>query len=112
MEKKVDENWKEKVEKENKDKIEQPDVKANNEMPPVNFVLFMTSLGMQALMSLAEIENPVTNKKEKDLTQAKYLIDTIGMLEEKTRGNLDEEESKVIEQLLYELRIKYVTNSK
>ena len=122
--KKVDESWKKTVAKE---KSTQPEeIKKNNnetpektdqeerpsEMPPVDFNLFISSLGMQALMALGEIENPMTNKKEKQLPQAKYLIDTIELLETKTKGNLDDQESKVMEALLYELRMKFISVSK
>lgn len=78
-------------------------------MPPVDFGMFITSLGMQALMALGEIENPGTGKKEKELSQAKYLIDLIEMLQKKTKGNLNEAETKIIDQLLYELRMKYIS---
>lgn len=114
--KKVDESWKDKVESEKEADPGQVDDASEDldskQLPPVNFSLFITSLGMQALMALGEIENPTTNKREKDLDQAKYLIDTIGVLQEKTKGNLDKEENEIIEQLLYELRIKFLSFSK
>jgi len=115
-EKKVDESWKEKIEKEQGEKPTESREKHGSqesyEMPPVNFATFITSLGMQALMALGEIENPMTNKKEKELSQAKYLIDIIGLIQEKTKGNLENEEKKIIEQLLYELRMKFVAAGK
>lgn len=112
-EKRVDEQWKDRIEKE-KDQPAQANTENHEgrEMPPVNFSLFISSLGMQALMALGEIENPSTNKKEKELTQAKYLIDIIEMLQQKTKNNLDEEESKIIEGILYELRMKYIAASR
>ncbi|MCP4649891.1 MAG: DUF1844 domain-containing protein [PVC group bacterium] len=81
-------------------------------MPPVDFSLFISSLGMQALLSLGEIENPMTNKKEQDLIQAKYLIDTMEMIQGKTTGNLTDDEQKMLDQILYELRMKFVSISK
>ena len=115
-EKKVDESWKEKIEKEHAkpspEEEEAPRRENTYEMPPVDFTMFITSLGMQALMALGEIENPTTNKKEKELPQAKYLIDIIEVIQEKTKGNLIEEESRVIDQLLYELRMKFIAASK
>ncbi len=119
VEKRVDESWKENVEKEqNKAPETKPAEEPVNitpdkqEMPPANFILFISGLGMQALMGLGEIENPATNKKEVDLEQAKYLIDVIEMLQEKTKGNLIDEEAKAIDQMLYELRSKHISLSK
>ncbi|MBU1087737.1 MAG: DUF1844 domain-containing protein [Candidatus Omnitrophica bacterium] len=126
-EKKVDESWKDKVNVEKtketpepvnpiQDSQQQPeDADANDhehEMPPVDFNLFISSLGMQALMGLGEIENPISNKKEPSLPQAKYLIDTLGMVEEKTKGNLNDQEKQMLEQMLFQLRMKYVELSK
>lgn len=76
-----------------------------------NFSLFISSLSMQALIFLGEIENPLTHKTEKNLDQARYIIDTIAMLKEKTKGNLDAQESNVIDNILYELRMKYTSQT-
>ncbi|MFH2139073.1 MAG: DUF1844 domain-containing protein [Candidatus Omnitrophota bacterium] len=112
-EKHVDESWKEQVEKDKVGAHEEPESQApEQEMPPVSFALFISSLGMQALMSLGEIENPMTNQKEVDINQAKYLIDTMEMLAQKTTGNLSEEENKIVDQLLYELRMKFISLNK
>jgi len=104
IKKKVDETWKERAKKEKGDK------QKTAEAPPreINFSLFISSLGMQTLMHLGEITNPFTKKKEKDLTQAKQTIDIISVLKDKTKGNLTEDESKILNSLLYELRMKYV----
>ncbi|MCX5657666.1 MAG: DUF1844 domain-containing protein [Candidatus Omnitrophica bacterium] len=107
-EKKIDESWKERAEKE---KQEHATGNINN-MPEPDFKLFLSSLGMQALIALGELENPVTNKKELELNQAKYLIDIIGVLKDKTRNNLDKDEEGMLENLLYQLRTLYVTKSK
>ena len=55
----------------------------------VNFINYMTGLAFQALIFLGEIPNPITNKVEKNIQQAKMLIDTLRMLKEKTKGNLN-----------------------
>ena len=131
--KKVDESWKERVEKEKvvetkrteeskkektPDKPKEPQEEAlqeeaelEHESHPVeaSFSMFVSGLGMQALMCLGEIANPVTNKKEKNLNQARYIIDTIEMLKNKTEGNLTKEESNMMNSILYELRMKYVS---
>lgn len=95
--KKVDESWKEEVGKE-KEKVgtgseEKP-------FPEADFYSFISGLGMQALMFMGE--------KEKNLTQAKYIIDTLIMLGQKTKGNLSEEEGGLMEGIIHELQMKYV----
>ena len=114
--KRIDESWKEKVEHEKTGNEVSPAPDsgaetAQGQIPEVSFVLFISSLGMQALMSLGELENPVTNKKEKDLPQAKYLIDTLDMIKDKTRNNLSNEEAQMLEDMVYELKTKYLSVS-
>jgi hypothetical protein len=62
-----------------------------------------------ALMSLGKLENPVTNKVEKNLEFAKMVIDTIDMLKDKTRGNLSEYEEQYINETLRTLKLDYVS---
>ena len=76
-----------------------------------NFGMFVSSLSMQALIFLGEIDNPVTHKKEENLEQAKYIIDTMAMLKEKTKGNLTGNEANILDNILYELRMKYTAKS-
>jgi hypothetical protein len=85
---------------------------ANFVPPKADFNFFITTLSLQTSICLGSMPNPVTKKTEEDLTQAKFLIDTIGMLEEKTKGNLSDEESKLISNLLYELRTVYLDKTK
>ena len=75
------------------------------------FNLFISSLSMQALILLGEIDSPFTHKKEENLEQAKYVIDTIVMLKDKTSGNLTDEEISFMDNMLYELRMKYTAKS-
>jgi hypothetical protein len=77
-------------------------------LPAINFSTFVISLSTQALMHLGEIGNPLTGKVEPDRPVAKQMIDIIGMLREKTRGNLDPGEDRLIEDILFDLRMKYV----
>ena len=81
---------------------------AHEELPSINFPTFIISLSTQALMHLGEIGNPVTGKVEKDVAVAKQTIDIIGMLSEKSKGNLDENEEQLVREVLYNLRMKYV----
>jgi hypothetical protein len=78
------------------------------EIPEASFRLFITSLAMQAWIALGAIPNPMTDKTEEDLAQGKFLIDSLEMIELKTKGNLDKEEAEMLEHLLYELRMAYV----
>lgn len=80
--------------------------------PQPDFNFFITTLSLQASIDIGEIPNPVTNKKEENLTQAKFLIDTLGMLKEKTKGNLTIEEANFLENVLYELRMQYIAKTK
>lgn len=77
-------------------------------LPELNFSTFLISLSTQALMHLGEIGNPLTGKVEPDTPVAKQMIDIIGMLREKTRGNLNTGEDRLIEDILFDLRMKYV----
>ena len=74
----------------------------------VTFTTFMVGLSTQALEALGEISDPVSGARGKDLQAAQQLIDIIGMLREKTRGNLDRDEDGLIEAILFDLRMKYV----
>ena len=78
------------------------------ELPSINFPAFIISLSTQALMHLGEISNPVTGKVEKDVAVAKQTIDIIGMLSEKSKGNLDDTEEQLVQEVLYNLRMTYV----
>ena len=82
------------------------------EMPELNFGTFLVGLSTQALMHLGDIPDPQTGRPEQDLVAAQQLIDIIGMLELKTRGNLDREEAQLIDAILYELRMKYVERAR
>ena len=80
--------------------------------PKPDFSFFITTLSLQASIALGQIPNPSTNKTEEDLTQAKFLIDTLDMFTDKTKGNLGEEESKLLENFLYELKSVYISKDK
>ncbi|MFA5405161.1 MAG: DUF1844 domain-containing protein [Ignavibacteria bacterium] len=75
------------------------------------FYSLVYSFQMQTWMSLGKIKNPVTDKVEKDLNAAQMTIDIIDMIKEKTKNNLNEQESKFIEQVLADLKLNYVHES-
>lgn len=105
IKKKIDESWKENVEKEKQQEPAQDEF-----VPPVaDFKFFATTLALQASIALGHMANPSTGKTEKDPAQAKFIIDTLAMLQEKTKGNLSKEEADLVENLLYELRLAFVS---
>ena len=82
------------------------------ELPEINFSSFILSLSTSALMHLGEVLDPVNQKFEKNLPMAKQNIDMLGMLKEKTRGNLAADEEKLLDHLLADLRWRYVRISR
>jgi hypothetical protein len=81
-------------------------------LPAVDFHTFVLSLGSSALLHLGELEHPDGGESGKDLPLAKHTIDILTMLETKTRGNLTGAEEKLMESLLYDLRLRYVNATK
>lgn len=77
-------------------------------LPDISFASFIISLSSSALLHLGEIADPATNQKQRDLPLAKQTIDILGILKEKTVGNLDREESRLLESMLYDLRMRYI----
>jgi hypothetical protein len=67
------------------------------------------SIASNAASSLGMIEHPVTHKRDVDLELGKHWIDVLGMLQEKTRGNLSPQEQQILEGLLSDLRMQYVS---
>lgn len=84
---------------------------AEGKPPQSTFAAFISGLATQAFMTLGLVENPLTGKQEKDLDAAKHLLDTLGMLQEKTQGNLTPQEVSYLEELLYSLRMAFVKES-
>ncbi len=80
-------------------------------LPEVNFSTLIMSLSSSALFHLGEIPDPQTGQKATDLPLAKHTIDTIGMLKEKTQGNLSDEEQKFLDSMLADLRWRFVKAS-
>jgi len=89
---------------------EQP--QAEDLLPHVDFATFVLSLSHSALLHLGDAQHPETGQVEKNLSLARQTIDLLGMLEEKTRGNLTGEEERLIGQILYDLRMRFVELSK
>lgn len=81
-------------------------------LPEINFSTFVVSLASSALIHLGIAPDPMSGQTTKDLPLAKQTIDMLGMLQEKTRGNLSEEEGHLLDSMLYDLRMRYVAESR
>jgi len=75
---------------------------------PASFVNFLSTLATNAAASLGAVPHPATGKRSLDLDTGKYWLDVLGMLRDKTKGNLHKEESRLLEGLLGDLRMQYV----
>ncbi len=123
VKKRVDESWKEQAEREKRDapgaKPSGPApsrdtteaAKPAEGLPEARFDVFISGIAMEALVALGEMPHPATRKQSVSLPQAKYLIDLLGVLEEKTRGNLSADEEKVFKDALYQLRMRYLAKA-
>ncbi len=85
---------------------------AQEDLQPIDFSTLCLSLSTSALIHLGVMTHPETGKVEPHLPLARQTIDTLGMLEEKTRGNLTKDEGRLLEHLLCDLRLKYVEAGK
>lgn len=89
----------------------QPDENQSVPLPQVSFSTFVFSLSSSALVHLGEVPEPSTGQTRTDLPMAKQIIDTLGMLDEKTKGNLAQDEDKLLKTVLYDLRMRYIQKS-
>jgi hypothetical protein len=88
---------------------EPPRAGPDRELPRIDFATFVLSLSTSALHHLGLVPDPETNQPGPvNKLYARQTIDTLELLQEKTRGNLDAEEERLLEGLLYELRMRYV----
>ncbi len=106
----VDEDWKNQVEREKDAAAQGEPVQPHprGPAPPASLSFLFSTLATQALIALGLAPNPLTQKTERDLDQAKHFIDMLGVLEEKTRGNLTSEEQRQLDSMLFELRLHFV----
>lgn len=80
-------------------------------MPEVTFSTFVLSLASSALMHLGEVPDPETGRTVRNEALARNAIDLLTMLDDKTRNGLSVEESKLMRDILYELRMKFVAHA-
>ena len=131
--KKIDESWKEQVEQEKKQQAPPPAPPPGAAASPgaapkaapepaaaaggeeggleARFDLFVSSMAMEALIGLGDAPHPTTKKTSMNLPQARYVIDLLGMLSEKTKGNLSVDEARMLKDVLYQLRMRYLAKS-
>jgi hypothetical protein len=79
---------------------------------PVDFSTHVLSLASTALIALGKMPAPDGEARPIDIETARHLIDVLGMLEQKTKGNLDDGETKLLQSLLYDLRVAFVDAQK
>lgn len=79
---------------------------------PASFVNFLTTLASQAASALGAVPHPVTGQRAVDLESGRYWIDVLAMLQEKTKGNLQAPEARLLEGLLSDLRMQFVAISR
>ncbi len=111
----VDEDWKSQVEAEKKSakKTEQQppatgEAPRVTELPPASFPMLVQMLFMQAMVALGQVGPPDQEEVVVELDVAKHLIDLLAVLEEKTKGNLSQEDEAVLTRVLHELRLLFV----
>ncbi len=113
----ADEDWKKSVaeEKERLRREEQAaaaeDAAEAGPPPEADLRIFLAGLYTQTLVCLGEIAHPASGETEQSLPEAQYLIDTIAMLKDKTKGNLTPEEAAYVDNILYDLRMRFVSAS-
>lgn len=107
----IDEDWKSQVEAEKKALAQEEAAKPANqqELPAASFEMLVTTFATEAMVALGQLPNPFTNEHSLSFEHAKYTIDMLQVLEDKTKGNLSTDEAALLESLLHQLRMAYVT---
>jgi hypothetical protein len=108
-EKKVDEEWKQRARSEKEAASERRAESTTKGLPRPTFNMLISGIVTDALVSLGVVENPITGEQERNLKLAQYSIDLLQLLEEKTKGNLEDSEKHFLETALYDLRMKFVS---
>lgn len=117
----IDEDWKAQVQAEREAAVSEPasaggtkpsgaapSIAHDLQMPPASFEMLVTTLATEALVALGQMPHPMTGKAELQHDHAQYLIDTLDVLRQKTRGNLTPEEQELIESVLHQLRMVFI----
>ena len=92
---------------------ETPHAHSDDDVPGISFVAFVLSLAHTAAVHFGDVPDPVSGQTvQPNLPAAQQMIEILALLEEKTRGNLSAEERQLLEQIFYELRLRFVEISK
>ncbi len=115
----VDEDWKSQVESERQAAAqaaqsgEEQDQGGGEEapgpMPPPCFETLVSTLATEAMVSMGQLPHPATGRAAVNLDQARYFVDTLAVIEQKTRGNLTPQEAQGLESVLHQLRMLFVS---
>lgn len=89
-----------------------PDKEGKCRMPEVTFSAFVMSLNTSALFHMGEIADPATGKRIVDLDLARHGIDTLVLIQNKTKGNLSKDEEEMLKNILYDLKMRFVQAAK
>ena len=114
----VDEDWKDQVQREKEQLREKEAATASGggaeeatEVPPASMTFLISMLSSQVMMAMGFIPGPSGEQPPVDLPMAKHFVDLLGVLQEKTKGNLEEEEEKMLTESLHQFRMAYVQMS-
>ena len=110
----IDEDWKSQVEAEKEALAKEPETgntasSGPHDLPPASFEMLVTTFASEAMVALGQLPNPFTNEHTLNWEHARYTIDMLQVLQDKTKGNLGTEEAAMLETLLHQLRLAYVT---
>ena len=94
------------------DSTSSPDVGRESREPEMNFRTLVVSLSTTALLQMGLAPNPASQKVEKNLPGARQTIEILDILKDKTRGNLDPQESRLLDQCLHDLKMSFVQSSR
>lgn len=104
----IDDDWKNEAAKEKEKLADEVGAAGQEELPAASFPELLNMLVMQIIVALGGMQTPDGRMIPPNLDLAKHHIDLLGVLEEKTKGNLSEEEEKLLSGTLYELRMQFV----
>lgn len=114
----IDDDWKsqiaaekEQLQREAEEQSNSPEAEPQpGEMPPASLEMLVTMFASEAMIALGQLPNPMTNELTISLEHAQYAIDMLQMIQEKTQGNLEANEAKMLEDLLHQLRMLFVAS--
>ena len=107
----IDEDWKQRAQREKERDAHVSEERYAGPPPEPSFAFLLSGLVSQALMGLGQMPNPISQKQELNLDEAKFAIDTLQMLQDKTKGNLTDDEKRHLDSVLYDLRMRFIDAS-